>query len=407
MLDALEDMVDAATVPLSAQPNAGVPRTVRDRQIYMASPEYLAEYARRMVQLGVRFLGGCCGTTPAHVRALRAVAGETGGKPVVTRPRTHASAPRGAAASAAVAPVPLAERSKLGAKLAGGRLVSSVEIRPPHSWDPREVVEPARILASAGVDVITLVDTARARIRMGALAAAAVVEREAGIEAIVHYTCRGKNMHTMISELLGAAALGLRNVLVVSGEPPALGPYPDATEVFDIDSIGLTHIVHGLNRGVDPGSTPIGAPTRFVQGVQVSEGAEDRTLELARFGYKLEAGADFAVTQPVFDVADLEPFLELASKHRTPVIAGILPFESLRSAEFFANEMPGISVPARVVERMRKAEASGTNAALEEGMQIALETIAAARPLVQGFHVSAPRRDVAVALRVLRGAGVV
>jgi homocysteine S-methyltransferase len=166
-------------------------------------------------------------------------------------------------------------------------------------------------------------------------------------------------------------------------------------------------VVQGLNRGADPGGTAIGAPTRFVQGVQVSEGAADRTLELERFAYKLEAGADFAVTQPVFDVADLDPFLELAAKHRTPVIAGILPFPSLRTAELFANEMPGISVPARVVERMRKAEASGEQAALEEGVQIALETIGAARPLVRGFHVSAPGRNVEVALRVLREAGVV
>jgi homocysteine S-methyltransferase len=404
MLDALEEMADVATVPLSAQPNAGVPRTVRDRQIYMASPEYMAEYARRMVQLGVRFLGGCCGTTPAHVRALRALTGQSTAKPAG---RGRVSVVRAAERPAAVEPVPLAERSRLGAKLASGELVSSVEIRPPHSWNPSEVVEPACALAEAGVDVLTLVDTARTRIRMGALAAAAVVQREAAIEAVVHYTCRGKNMHTMLSDLLGAAALGLSNVLVVSGEPPALGPYPDATEVFDIDSIGLTHVVQGLNRGVDPGGTAIGAPTRFVQGVQVSEGAEDRSLELSRFAYKLEAGADFAVTQPVFDVGDLEPYLELAARHRTPVIAGILPLASLRSAEFFANEMPGIAVPASVVERMRRAEAKGEHAALEEGLQIALETIEAARPLVRGFHVSAQRRDVGVALRVLREAGVV
>ncbi len=404
MLDALEDMAEVATVPLIAQPNAGVPRRVGDRQIYMASPEYVAEYARRMVQLGVRFLGGCCGTTPAHVRALRAVVGESGGKPVT---RVKVSVSRAAQATAAVEPVPVRERSKLGARLAGGGMVSSVEIRPPHSWDPGEVVAPARTLAAAGVDVVTLVDAARSRIRMGALAAAAVVQREAGIETVVQYTCRGKNMNTMLADLLGAAALGLRNVLVVSGEPPALGPYPDATEVFDIDSIGLTHVVQGLNRGVDPGGTAVGAPTRFVQGVQVSEGAVDRALELERFAYKLEAGADFAVTQPVFDVADLEPFLELAAKRSTPVIAGILPFPSLRTAEFFANEMPGIAVPAAVVERMRRAEASGPEAAAEEGVLIALETIAAARSLVRGFHVNAPRRDVGVAVRVLREAGVV
>jgi len=400
MLDAIEEMAEATSLPLCAQPNAGLPRTVRDRQMYLASPEYVAEYARRMIEVGVRFVGGCCGTTPEHIRAIRVVVGET----EATHTKGRVSVTRALAQPTAVEAVPLEERSALGAKLASGERVLSVEIRPPHSWGPSEIVEPARALAAAGVDVVTLVDTARSRIRMGALAAAAVVERETDIEAVMHYTCRGKNMHTMLSDLLGAAALGLRNVLVVSGEPPALGPYPDATEVFDIDSIGLTHLVQGLNRGIDPGGTPIGAPTRFVQGVQVSEGAEDRALELQRFAYKLEAGADFALTQPVFDVADLEPFLELAAHHRTPVIAGILPFPSLRTAEFFANELPGVSVPARVVERMRRAEASGERAALEEGVRIAVEAIAAARPLVRGFHLHAPRRDVQVALRVLREA---
>ena len=402
MLDAIEEMAEVTTAPLSAQPNAGVPRTVRDRQIYMASPEYVAEYARRMIQDGVRFLGGCCGTTPAHIRAIREVVGEAAGRPA----RARVAVPRAVEKRAAVEPVPLGERSALGAKLADGQLVLSVEIRPPHGWNAAEVVEPARALAAAGVDVVTLVDTARSRIRMGSLAAATLVQREAGIEAVVHYTCRGKNMLTMLSDLLGAAALGLRNVLLVSGDPPALGPYPDATEVFDIDSIGLTHVVQGLNRGVDPGGASIGAPTRFVQGVQVSEGAQDRAVELERFTYKLEAGADFAVTQPVFHVADLEPFLELAARHRTPVIAGILPFPSLRTAEFFANEVPGISVPAAVVERMRRAEASGPEAAVEEGVRIALEVIGAARSLVQGFHLGAPRRNVEVALRVIREAGL-
>ena len=409
LLDAIEEMSEATTLPLSAQPNAGLPRTVRDRQIYLASPEYVAEYARRMIELGVRFVGGCCGTTPEHVRALRTVVDELdGGARRPAPPAVRAGAARRPVGDgpAAVEPVPMGERSAWGAKLAAGQQVVSVEILPPHSWGANEVVEPARLLADAGVDAVSLVDTARSRIRMGALAAAAVVEREVGLETIVHYTCRGRNMLSMLAELLGAAALGLRNLLVVSGDPPALGPYPDATEVLDIDSIGLTHVVQGLNRGVDPGGTPIGAPTRFVQGVAVNEGAQDRQRELERFAYKLEAGADFAITQPVFEVGELEPFLELAAKHRTPVIAGVWPFPSLRSAEFLANEVPGVSVPERVVERMRRAEASGRQAALDEGLAIALEVIGAVRPLVQGIHLNAPRRNVSVALRVLKEAGV-
>jgi homocysteine S-methyltransferase len=268
------------------------------------------------------------------------------------------------------------------------------------------VLSAARELSAAGVDAVAVVDTSRGPNRMSALAAASLIQRETDIEALAHYTCRGKNMFSMISDLLGAAAVGIRNVLLVSGDPPALGPYPDASAVFDIDAIGLTHVVQGLNRGIDPGGNSIGEPVRFVQGVVLNQGAADKDRELERFGFKIEAGADFAVTQPVFDVAALEPYLERAAERGLPVIAGIWPFPDLRSAEFLANEMPGVTVPAKVVERMRRAQASGPAAAREEGAAIALEAIGAARPLVAGFHVSAPRRKVDMALRVLRDAGV-
>jgi methionine synthase / methylenetetrahydrofolate reductase(NADPH) len=358
----------------------------------------------------VRFVGGCCGTTPDHVAALRAVVDEVqaakAGQAGAAAGASRAARRRGASAragerrdgrgtgAAAAQPVPLAERSAWGAKLARVQQVVSVEILPPHSWDATEVVAAARELAAAGVDAVSFVDTARSRIRMGALAAAAVVEREVGLETVVHYACRGKNMLSMLSELLGAAALGLRNILVVSGDPPALGPYPDATEVLDIDSIGLTHVVQGLNRGLDPGGASIGAPTRFVQGVAVNEGAQDRRRELERLAYKLEAGADFAITQPVFDVGELGPFLELAARHGTPVIAGVWPFPSLRSAEFLANEVPGVAVPPEIVERMRRADASSPEAALEEGLAIALEVIGAVRPARAGHppERAAPER---------------
>jgi homocysteine S-methyltransferase len=403
MLDAIEEMAESTTLPLSAQPNAGLPRTVRDRQIYMASPEYVAEYARRMIQLGVRFVGGCCGTTPAHVRALHDVVRQLSGR--TAAPRTFVRTPL-SSDEGAVDPVPLAERSAWGAKLARGDQVLSVEIVPPHSWDAEEVIAPARELSAAGVDAVAIVDTSSGPIRMSALAAAALIQRETDIDVLAHYSCRGKNMFSMISDLLGAAAVGVRNILVVSGDPSALGPYPDTSTVVDIDSIGLTHVVQGLNRGIDPGGRSIGEPARFVQGVHVNQGAADRERELARFGFKIEAGADFAITQPVFDVSALEPFLELAAGHGLPVIAGVWPFPDLRSAEFLANEMPGVTVPPKVVERMRRAQASGPTAAREEGVAIALEAIGAARPLVRGFHVSAPRRKVDLALRVLREAGV-
>jgi len=400
MLDAIEDMAEVTTLPLSAQPNAGLPRTVRDRKIYLASPEYMAQYARRMIDVGVRFVGGCCGTTPDHTRKMRdAVAALQPRHPTVT----IRDASRGPATVAD--PVPLERRSAWGRKLARGEIVASVEIVPPHSWDASEVTTPARELKVSGVDAVSIVESPRSRSRMGALSAALIIERDVGLESIVHYTCRDKNMLGMISDLLGAAAAGLRNVLVVSGDPPAMGPYPDATAVFDIDSIGLTNVVQGLNRGIDPGGNAIGAPTEFVQGVALNQGAVDQERERNRFRYKVDAGADFAITQPVFNPGALEGFLG-ATTPNIPVVAGIWPFVSLRDAEFLANEMPGVDVPPEFVERMRNAQASGSDAELEEGVAIALEMIEASRGLVRGFHLTAPHRNVEVALRVLRESGI-
>ncbi|NNF11989.1 MAG: bifunctional homocysteine S-methyltransferase/methylenetetrahydrofolate reductase [Gemmatimonadetes bacterium] len=401
MLDAIEEMGDVTDVPLSAQPNAGLPRTVRDRKIYLASPEYMAQYARRMIDVGVRFVGGCCGTTPDHTKKMRdAVAALQPKHTSVAVPRASFEDP------ALTEPVPLDARSAWGRKLSRGEPVASVEIVPPHNWNALEVTEPARKLKVAGVDVVAIVESPRSRSRMSALSAALIIEREVGIESLVHYTCRDKNMLSMISDLLGAAASGLRNVLVVSGDPPTMGPYPDATAVFDIDSIGLTNVVQGLNRGVDPGGNSIGAPTEFVQGVALNQGAVDEERELSRFGYKVEAGADFVVTQPVFEPDALEAFLDRAGPVDIPIVAGIWPFVSLRDAEFLANEMPGVDVPVRIVDRMRKAQKSGSEAATEEGVAIALEMIEAVRPVVQGFHLTAPHRKVHVALRVLRESGL-
>jgi len=402
MLDAIEEISDFTALPLTAQPNAGLPRTVRDRKIYLASPEYMAQYARRMIDVGVRFVGGCCGTTPDHIRKMRDAVTALQPKSVTVQVSQAREAPTDVAEAA----VPLESRSAWGRKLARGEPVASVEIVPPHGWDASEVVGPARKLKVAGVDAVSIVESPRARSRMGALSAALIIEREVGIEAVVHYTCRDKNMLGMISDLLGAAAGGIRNILVVSGDPPTMGPYPDATAVFDIDAIGLTNVVQGLNRGVDPGGNSIGAPTEFVQGVAVNQGSVDAERELQRFAYKVEAGADFAVTQPVFDVEALERFLEKAGSVDIPIIAGIWPFLSLRNAEFLANEMPGVVVPEQTVERMRTAQASGEEAAIEEGVAIALEMIDAVRPIVQGFHLSAPHRRVDVALRVLREGGL-
>jgi homocysteine S-methyltransferase len=402
MLDAMETMAEATSLPLAAQPNAGLPRTVRDRKIYLASPDYMAQYARRMIDVGVRFVGGCCGTTPDHIRRMRDEVGALQPRHV----KVEIAPAGGGEAPHQMPAVPLEARSAWGRKLARGEPVVSVEILPPHSWDASAVVEPARMLKLAGVDAVSIVDSPRVRSRMGSLAAGSIIQREVGIEAVVHYTCRDKNMLGMISDLLGAAASGIRNILVVSGDPPTMGPYPDSTAVFDIDSIGLTNVVQGLNRGLDPGGNSIGAPTEFVQGVAVNQGAVDRERELRRFAYKVEAGADFAITQPVFEVDALKRFLDDAGSVEIPILAGIWPLVSQRNAEFVANEMPGVVVPDAIVERMRAAQSSGPEAAIEEGVAIALEMIEAVTPLVKGFHLNAPHRRVDVALRVLREGGV-
>jgi homocysteine S-methyltransferase len=237
---------------------------------------------------------------------------------------------------------------------------------------------------------------------MGALLSGVMIEREVGLESVVHYCCRDRNLLGMLSDLLGAAAAGLRNLLLVTGDPPKMGPYPDATAVFDIDAIGLTNLVARLNRGLDPGQNPIGEPTRFVIGVGVNPAAPDMERELKRFHWKVEAGAEFAITQPVFDVAQLDRFLDLVSGARIPIIGGVWPLVSLRNAEFLANEVPGVTVPDEVLVRMRRASDRGREAGLAEGVAIARDMLAAVRDRLQGVQVSAPLGKVPVALEVLR-----
>jgi len=393
MLDGIERMVEHTRRPVSAQPNAGLPRAVDDRRIYLASPEYMGSYARRMIQAGARFVGGCCGTTPDHIRKIHAYVSSLQPKLVAADVSARAREPIG------VAPAPLAERSRLGEKLARREWVNTVEIAPPKGWNAAEMIEQCRLLQEAGVDAVNVLDSARAQSRMGVLPAALIVQRETGIETVFHYTCRDRNMLGMLSDLLGAAAGGLRNVLIVTGDPPAMGPYPDSTAVFDIDSIGLTNVIRRLNQGLDPGGNQIGEPTRFVVGVALNQGAEQRR-ELERYAWKVEAGADFAVTQPVFDPEQLARFLDRA-KSPVPVIAGIWPLTSLRNAEFLANEVPGVVVPSGIIERMRKAQEHGSAAARAEGVAIASEMVEGVKDLVQGVQVSAPSGRVGVALETL------
>ncbi|MBA3497543.1 MAG: bifunctional homocysteine S-methyltransferase/methylenetetrahydrofolate reductase [Gemmatimonadales bacterium] len=402
VLEAVEKLARVVTLPIAAQPNAGLPREVGDRKIYMASPEYMASYARRMVEAGARFVGGCCGTTPDHVRAMVGFVQSVSPRHAFDTGTLPAPAP-----AVALDPVPLAGRSRLGAKLAQGRFVTTVEIVPPKGVDPAPMFEQVRQLKAAGVDAVNVPDGPRAQSRMGALLSALMIEREVGLEAVVHYACRDRNLLGMLSDLLGAAAAGIRNLLIITGDPPKMGPYPEATAVFDIDSIGLTNLVSRLNRGLDPGGNPIGQPTRFVIGVGVNPAAPDFERELKRFAYKVEAGAEYAITQPVFDLEQLDRFLGQVEGFRIPIIAGIWPLVSLRNAEFLANEVPGVSVPDTILDRMRTASAGGKEEALAEGVRISREMLAAVADRVQGVQVSAPLGRVPVALEVLEAAPIV
>jgi 5,10-methylenetetrahydrofolate reductase len=318
---------------------------------------------------------------------------------VSPRRAVHVTA-AGPAPAAGAEPVPLAERSAWGRKLAAGEFLRTVEIVPPKGVDVAQMVDAARQLKRAGVDAVNIPDGPRAQSRMGAVLSGILIERETGLETVVHYTCRDRNLLSMLSDLLGAAAHGLHNLLLVTGDPPKMGPYPDATAVFDIDSIGLTNLVSRLNHGLDPGGNPIGRPTAFVIGVGVNPVAVDPERELKRFAWKADAGAEFAITQPVFDPAELEGFLKRVESFRIPVVAGIWPLVSFRNAEFLANEVPGVTVPAAVVERMRKAQERGKEAAVAEGVAIAREMLERVRPFVQGAQVSAPFGRVPLALEV-------
>ncbi len=389
MLETIERMSAVTTARLSAQPNSGKPRDIEGRTVYLASPEYLASYARRFIARGVRLVGGCCGTTPEHIRQIAAAvrAMEPGREPIhVTGPGVAPAAvlPEGAAAS----PTPREEKSRLAHALARGKFTVLVEILPPRGHETAEIVERARALRIRGVDAVNIPDGPLSAARMSALSTAILIEQQAGIETVLHYACRDRNLLGMQSDLLGAHAMGIRNVLIVTGDAPQSGDYPVATSVFDVDSIGLTNVVNRLNHGVDIGGQPIGCPTSFHIGVAVNPTALDPDRELRRLEYKIEAGAEFAVTQLVFDLAVFDAFMKRIDGFGIPIIAGIWPLESLRQAEFLANELPGVQVPGSVIRRMRSADTP--DAAMAEGIAIANETVQAICGRVQGLQIASP-----------------
>jgi homocysteine S-methyltransferase len=393
MLETIERMKLYTAKPLSAMPNAGHPARVEGRQIYLGSPEYMAQYARRFLWAGVRIIGGCCGTTPEHIRLLRNEARSLqpahAHSEVVIEETTQKSE--------SLPPVPLAQKSKLGAKLAAGRFVSFVEILPPRGVDASREIAGAKLCAQHGIDCINVPDGPRASARMSAQVTCQLIQRHAGIEAVLHFCCRDRNILGIQSELLGAHAAGIRNLICITGDPPRMGAYPAATAVFDVDSIGLVNIVSNLNRGLDIGGNPMGSQTSLVIGVGANPGALNFEEEMRRFAWKVEAGAEYAVTQPVFDLKLLERFIRRAERFRIPIIAGIWPLLSYRNAEFMVNEL-NVPVPAEYMERMRRADTG--EKARNEGVEIARDLVRRIAGMVAGVQLSAPFGRYELALQV-------
>jgi homocysteine S-methyltransferase len=397
MLETIERMEAVTSLSLSAQPNAGKPRDVEGRNIYLCSPEYMASYARRFVLHNVRVVGGCCGTTPEHIRQIKSAV--RGAVPS----HVHDAAARTTAVSQAIVapPVPREQKSHLARALAHGTFVLGVELLPPRGFEAEPAIQRARELKRYGVDVVNIPDGIRSGARLSALALAVLVEQQAGIETVLHYACRDRNLVGIQSDLLGAHAIGLRNLLLITGDPGRVGDYPDATAVFDVDSIGLTNLATRLNHGADIGGQPIGAPTAFHLGVSINPHASNMDEELRRFNYKVDAGAEFVMTRPIFDLGAFERLLPHLESCKLPIIAGIFPFDSARNAEFVANEVPGVRVPEALIDRMRRSNSQAAAAA--EGVAIAREIAAGLGRSVQGIQVSTQTGNIEAALAVLDG----
>jgi len=402
MLNALEIIRAATDKPISVQPNAGLPRQVEDRLLYMSTPEYMAEYAKRFYEKGARIIGGCCGTTPDHIREMvravraidRAATSKTRFTPVtVEKP-----------SAIEIKVTPLAQKSKFGAKLAAGQKVTTIEITPPKGLDMSAILEKARLCADMGIDAINIPDGPRASSRLSPMVTAVKIQQAANIEAILHFCCRDRNLIGMQSDILGAAAIGLSNMLVITGDPPKMGDYPQATGVFDMDSITLTGVIKNLNRGIDLGGNTFNPPTSLVIGVGANPVATDIKREIEKFQQKVNAGAEFAITQPVFDADTLFRFLDAIESFKIPVVAGIWPFTNLKNAEFMANEVPGVVVPKKLLERMSAAKTQQQGKII--GIEIARELIDEIHDMVAGFAVSAPFGNVKIALATLGKIGI-
>ncbi|MBI4364880.1 MAG: bifunctional homocysteine S-methyltransferase/methylenetetrahydrofolate reductase [Candidatus Latescibacteria bacterium] len=412
LLEIIQRIKRRTELPISVMPNAGLPRFVNGRFLYLASPDYFAGYAAQFKAAGARLIGGCCGTTPAHIRRMRealaqpsieTAEGPPSGSPAGSLAAGAGSlaaptAPSGAAARApfAAAPMPAppaeevadqdpASRSLLARKLSRSEFVVSVEVDPPRGARPKKMIEGAQFLKRSGVDTINVADSPMARVRMSSLALATMITHQVGVETILHFTCRDRNLMGIQSDLMGAHALGLRNILALTGDPPRAGDYPNATAVFDVDSIGLIRVLKQLNAGTDLAGNSIGEPTRFLIGCAVNPAAEDFDSEIERFRKKVEAGAEFTMTQPLYELETLTRFLQAIEKPKTriPILLGLLPLQSHRHAEFLHNEVPGINIPDHAREAMRSAGEKG----IEVGIEMCRALLLKARGLVEGVYL--------------------
>ncbi len=399
-LETIEKMAAYTTKPLSAMPNAGLPATVEGRNIYLCSPEYMAQYARRFLQAGVRIIGGCCGTTPEHIKQI---CGDVRSlQPVQHRGAAATVVEEGKPAVKRLAKVPVGDKSQLGAKLAAGKFVAFVEILPPRGIDASKEIAGARLCREHGIDCINVPDGPRASARLSAQVTCQLIQQHAGIEAVLHFCCRDRNILSIQSELLGAHTVGVRNLICITGDPPRMGTYPDATAVFDVDSIGLTNIVNNLNQGLDIGGNPMGSQAALLIGVGANPGALNMEEELRRFAWKVEAGAEYVVTQPVFDLDLLELYLRKTEHYKLPFIAGIWPLTSYRNAEFMVNELR-VPVPPQYMERMKRADSA--EKARAEGILIAQEMCQRVRRMVHGAQLSAPFGRYEMAIEVAAALG--
>lgn len=397
MLAWLEEVRSLTNLPISLMPNAGKPKNIDGRNIYLASPEYFAEYTKHFIQNGANVIGGCCGTGPAHIKAMRnainALSPSMNKKIILVGEESKAPD---------VQLIPKSKKSRLASRLEAGNFVKFVELVAPHGVSAIKEIEKAREMYYQGIDVINIPDGPRASARMSALALALQIQRDVGIEPVLHYVCRDRNVIGMQSDLLGAYALGIKNVLAITGDPPKLGNYPDATGVFDVDSIGLVNILNRLNHGLDIAGTHIGNPTGYFIGVGANPGSLNIEDELKRLDWKIKAGAEFIITQPVFDVEIFKSFHDKIQHYNLPVIAGLWPLSSIRNAEFMNNEVPGCSVPTDIMQRLSKVEDSKEKSR-EEGILIAKETLSDILPLIQGVQISAPFGRMQTVIDVLEG----